>query len=68
MTNVYSVVNGIFSATIRRLYPDFNKLKNTLQPEAKFGDYKSTVALQIAQVKTNNYTFINKNQFFVIRC
>ena len=51
MTNVLCVVQGIFSSTVRKLYPEFNQLKNTIQHSGgKFGDYKCTVALPIAQV------------------
>lgn len=55
MTNVLSVVDGIFSSSVRVLYPEFNQLKNTLQHcGGKFGDYKCTVALPIAQVSDSS--------------
>ena len=51
MTNVLKVVEGMFTTSVRRLYPEFNGLKNTVQHSGgKFGDYKCTVALPISQV------------------
>ena len=50
MTNVLSVVNGLFTRTVRTLYPEFTQLKNTVQNSAKFGDYKCMVAMPLAQV------------------
>lgn len=51
MTNVLSVVNGVFTQTIRRLYPEFTQLTNSLQYSgAKFGDYKCMAAMPISQV------------------
>ena len=51
MTNVLSVINGVFTQAIRSLYPEFTQLKNTLQYSgAQFGDYKCMAAMPIAQV------------------
>ena len=51
MTNVLSVINGVFTHAIRNLYPEFGQLKNVLQYSgAKFGDYKCMAAMPIAQV------------------
>ena len=51
MTNVLRVVEGLFTSTIRKLYPSFSQLKGTVQSSSgKFGDYKSNAAVQISQV------------------
>ena len=51
MTNVLRVVEGLFSSTIRKLYPSFSQLKGSVQSSSgKFGDYKSNAAVQISQV------------------
>ncbi len=51
MTNVLSVVSGLFTQSIRNLYPEFTQLKSVLQYSgAKFGDYKCMAAMPIAKV------------------
>ena len=53
MTNVLTVINGLFSTAIRSLYPGYANLKAIVQPSAlsgKFGDYKCVAAMSIAQV------------------
>ncbi len=50
MTNVLSVVNGLFSTAIRTLYPGYKLPKAFVQWDgAKFGDYKCNV-IALAQV------------------
>ena len=51
MTNVRNVVHGIFSSTVRALYPEFIATKGIVQA-GKFGDYSCNVAMLISQVGT----------------
>ena len=53
MTNVLTVVNGLFATAIRSLYPSYTNLRAIVQASAasgKFGDYKCVAAMSIAQV------------------
>lgn len=53
MTNILGVVNGIFSSTIRSLYPEFTQLKQMLQHShsgSTPGDYTCMAAMPIAKV------------------
>lgn len=51
MTNVLRVVEGLFTTTIRKLYPGLSQLKGSVQSSSgKFGDYKCNAAVQISQV------------------
>ena len=53
MTNVLTVVNGLFATAVRSLYPSYANLRAIVQGSAtsgKFGDYKCVAAMSIAQV------------------
>lgn len=56
MTNVLRVVEGLFTSTIRKLYPGLSQLKGSVQSSSgKFGDYKSNAAVQISQVTLTHW-------------
>ena len=51
MTNVLSIVGGLFSTAIRTLHPGFKLPKAFVQWNGgKFGDYQCMVALTLSQV------------------
>ena len=55
MTNVLGVVNSLFSAAIRSVYPNYTSLKGVVQGSGgKFGDYKCVAAMSISQVHRDN--------------
>ena len=67
MTNVLRVVEGLFSSTIRKLYPSFSQLKGSVQSSSgKFGDYKSNAAVQISQVTLAHQLMQSKEKTQII--
>ena len=54
MTNVLSVINGLFTTAIRSLYPGHaHALKGVVQfsgSGSRFGDYKCVAAMPISKV------------------
>ena len=57
MTSVLGVINAFFKTAVHRAYPGLSVGSKTIvQPSAggKFGDYKCTSAMQLAQVYTEN--------------
>ena len=57
MTNVLSVINGLFTTAIRSLYPGHvHSLKGVVQfsgSGSRFGDYKCVAAMPISKVCTH---------------
>ena len=56
MTSVLSVVNALFRSAVHQAYPTFSLTKPIVQSSSgeRFGDYKCTVAMPIAQVYNNS--------------
>lgn len=52
MTSVLSIVNALFRSAVRHAYPTFSLTKPIVQSSSseRFGDYKCTVAMPIAQL------------------
>lgn len=69
MTNVFQIVNSIFSTAIKAAYPGFTSVKGTIQgagPAGKFGDYKCMAAMPIAQVSPHCNRLVTLRQFHCI--
>ena len=56
MTNVLSEINREFRLVISEAFPGLEVPNGTVQSSAKFGDYKCTAPMLIAQVKLQHYT------------
>lgn len=69
MTNVFSVISGLFNTAIRSLYPGHaHTLKGAVQfsgSGSKFGDYKCVAAMPISKVcvKPSDGIFTTKTLF-----
>ena len=52
MTSIIGVVSALFRSAIRVAYPGLSQLSSIVQPSnsIKFGDYKCTAPMSIAQV------------------
>lgn len=53
MTNVAGVVSALFKTALRKTYPLFTSNKSIIQRNdaLRFGDYKCTAAMSVAQVR-----------------
>lgn len=58
MTNVLSLINGLFTTAIRSLYPGHaHSLKGVIQfsgSGSRFGDYKCIAAMPLSKVTMNH--------------